>query len=192
MMRIPKEVEIQVVTKLYSDAAALDWDSLTLQQHSQQYSRWVDEPDVGGRLREYLSGSDARVWIKDGPMKERTRALNGVGKYANLVKGADIPTELVRRALGDNWHIDRETLKIKPLRVTARDHHEKETVVTWGPGVGLKHLVWAALTASAEGDPRDWVLCVVEPFINPTPANERQAQMRIANRCELRLVHITL
>ncbi len=59
------------------------------------------------------------------------------------------------------------------------------------PG-GLKHMAWAALSASANGDPREWVVCVTETFTKPTPANERQAHLRLAKRCGLRLVHVTI
>lgn len=191
-MRIPKDVETKVVTRLYVDATRLDWASLTPQQHSAQYTKWVDEPEVGGRLREYLSSSDARVWIKDGPMKEWSRSLSGVGKYATLIDGADdTPARLVRKALGEGWQVDNDTLRVKPLRVTAR-REEAETVLTWAPVSGLKHLVWAALTANSEGDSRDWVLCVVETFTKPTPANEKQAHQRLAKRCGLRIVHVSL
>jgi hypothetical protein len=191
-MRIPKDIETKVVTRLYGDAKTLDWATLTPQQHSAQYTKWVDDPEVGGRLREYLSASDARVWIKDGPMKEWSRSLSGVGKYANLVDGADdTPARLARKALGDGWEVDSDTLRVKPLRVTAR-HDEDETTLTWAPATGLKHLVWAALTASAQGDTREWVLCVVETFTKPTPANEKQAHQRLAKRCGLRLVHVSL
>lgn len=191
-MRIPKDVETKVVTRLYGDAKTLDWATLTPQQHSAQYTKWVNDPEVGGRLCEYLSASDARVWIKDGPMKEWSRSLSGVGKYANLVDGADdTPARLARKALGDGWEVDSDTLRVKPLRVTARNE-EDETILTWAPATGLKHLVWAALTASAQGDCREWVLCVVETFTKPTPANEKQAHQRLAKRCGLRLVHVSL
>lgn len=191
-MRIPKEVETKVVSRLYADAKKLDWASLTPQQHSTQYTKWVEDPEVGGRLREYLSDSDARVWIKDGPMKEWSRSLSGVGKYAALIEGADdIPAKLIRKALGEEWVVDLESLKTKPLRVTARKD-EDETVLTWAQARDLKHLVWAALTASAEGDAREWVICVVETFTRPTPANEKQAHQRLAKRCGLRLVHVSL
>lgn len=191
-MHIPKDVETKVVTALYADAKQLDWARLTPQQHSAQYTKWVNEPAVGGRLREYLSASDARVWIKDGPMKEWSRSLSGVGKYASLTDGAgDTPVRLARKALGEGWQVDNDTLRVKPLRVTARKD-EDETVLTWAPVSSLKHLVWAALTASSEGDPRDWVLCVVETFTKPTPANEKQAHQRLAKRCGLRIVHVSL
>jgi hypothetical protein len=191
-MRIPKDVETKVVTRLYADAKRLNWVSLTPQQHSAQYTKWVNEPEVGGRLREYLSAGDARVWIKDGPMKERSRALSGAGKYAALVEGADdTPARLAKRVLGEGWQADDNTLRVKPLRVTARNE-ENEVVLTWAPVSGLKHLVWAALTASSDGDTRDWVLCVVETFTKPTPANEKQAHQRLAKRCGLRIIHISL
>jgi hypothetical protein len=192
MMRIPREVEMKVVTRLYADAKKLDWASLTPQEHSAKYAKWVDDPEVGGRLREYLSVGDARVWIKDGPMKEWSRSLSGVGKYAGLVDGAEnVPIALACKVLGSDWELDPETIRSKPLRLTARKG-EEETVLTWAKARDLKHLCWAALTASAEGDHRPWVICVIETFTRPIPANEKQAHLRLAGRCDLRLVHVSL
>lgn len=189
-MRIPKEIEQKVVRKLYADAKALDWANLSPQQHSAQYAGWVADAEVGGRLCQYLAEAEARVWIKDGPMKEWSRSLSGVGKYAELVDGADdLPKKLVHKALGIEWDADRATIRPKPLRVVARKG-EDETVVTWGGSRDLKHLVWAALSADAEGDTRPWVVCIVGSFTKPTPANERNAQLRLASRCELKLVHV--
>lgn len=191
-MRVPREIEAKVVTKLYADAKRLDWASMTPQQHSAQYAAWIADVEVGGRLREFLSDSQARVWIKDGPMKEWSRSLSGVGKYATLSEGAeDVPSRLVRRALGDDWEVDLASIRTKPLRVVARKD-EEEAVVTWAQSKDLKHLIWAALTASAEGDSRLWVVCVVESFTKPTPANEKLAHGRLAKRCGLRLEHVTL
>ncbi len=193
MVKIPPEVELAVVTRLYSDALKLDWSGLRPQQRSAQYDKWVDDPEVGGKLQGYLSPSGARVWIKDGPMKEWTRAHAGIGKYAKLL---DDPVatqrKVVAKALGPEWEPLSETLKVKPLRVTARDGEGDEAVVTWAPPSGLKHMAWAALSASANGDPRQWVVCVTETFTKPTPANERQAHLRLAKRCGLRLVHVAI
>lgn len=191
-MRIPKEVETKVVSKLYADATALDWAHLTPQQHSAQYTKWVQDPNVGGRLLEYLTNQDARVWIKDGPMKEWSRSISGVGKYAALVDGSyDMQDKLVRKALGEGWVALSGSQRIKPLRLVA-SKDEQEMVLTWAPASGLKHLVWAALSADAEGDAREWVLCIIGTFTKPTPANEKQAHQRLATRCGLRLVHIDL
>jgi hypothetical protein len=192
MTRIPKDVEITVVTKLYADAAQVDWAHLTPQQRSVQYTKWVQHSQVGGRLQEYLTAADARVWIKDGPMKEWSRSINGVGKYAALVEGSqDTHGKLVRKALGEGWTVRSDSLRIKPLRLVATKDDE-EAVVTWAAASELKHMVWAALIASAEGDPRPWTVCVVGTFTKPTPANERCAHQRLAKRCALRLAHIEL
>jgi hypothetical protein len=191
-MRIPKEIEKKVVAKIYADAETLDWVALTPHERSNQYTKWVAEPKVGGKLQEYLSATDARVWIKDGPMKEWSRSLSGVGKYASLVEGAnDTPARLIAKALGADWVLEPGSQRVKPLRVTAR-RDEDEIVVAWAPATGLKHLIWAALSASAEGDLREWVLCVVETFTKPTPANDKQAHQRIASRANLRLAHLLL
>lgn len=190
-MRIPKEVRSCVEATLYEEAEFLDWANLTVRQRSAQYTKWVDDPEVGGRICEYLSPSAARVWIKDGPMKEWSRSLSGVGKHGTLIEGAeDTASQLARKALGEGWEVDKDTLRVKPLRVVAR-MHENEAVLTWSPASGLKHLVWAALTASSEGDARDWVLCVVETFTKPTPANEKQMHARLAKRCGLRIVYLS-
>ncbi len=190
--RIPPDIETAVVTNLYADAERLGWTSMTPQQHSAQYDNWVGTPDVGGKLTQFLSASAARVWIKDGPMKEYSRATSGVGKYAKLIANPnDLLDKIVRKALGDGWEPISETLKVKPLRVTARNG-EDDAIVTWAPATGLKHMVWAALTASTAGDPHEWTLCVTGTFTRPTPANEKQAHVRLAKRCGLRIVHVTI
>lgn len=190
--RIPREIETTVVTQLYADAERLGWASLTPQQHSAQYDKWVDEARVGGKLTEYLSASAARVWIKDGPMKEYSRAVSGVGKYAKLIDGPnDVQATIVRKALGDDWKPVEASLRVKPLRLVARNG-EDEAVVTWAPASGIKHMIWAALTASAEGDSHPWTVCVTETFTNPTPANQKHAHARLAKRCNLQIVHVTI
>lgn len=193
MARIPKEVETKVVRKLYADAKSLDWEHQTPQQHSAQYLKWIQDPEVGGRLLEYLTAEDARVWIKDTPMKERRRALSGVGKYADLVQdpGAT-PEKIVKKALGAGWTPRPGPVQSKPLRVMASNDQDEETVVAWAPASGLKHLVWAALVASTKSDPRPWVLCVVGTFAKPTPTNEKLAHQRLAKRCDLRIEHLNL
>ncbi|WP_460841584.1 hypothetical protein [Nocardioides marmoraquaticus] len=193
-MRIPREIETKVVSRLYADAIDTDWPSLTSQEHSAQYARWLRDNEIGGRLREYLTEGEVRVWIKDGPMKELSRAMSGVGRYAALIPGADqIPARLVLKALGEGWEVVAGSVRGKPLRLTAlRAEDDAEAVVTWGQPTDLKHLVWAALVASAEGDARPWTLCVTETFTRPTPANEKKAHQRLATRCDLTVKHVSL
>lgn len=191
-MRIPRPVEERIVAKLYADAAERDWAALSLAERTEQYARWLRHPDVGGRLTEYLSDGEARVWIKDGPMKEWSRAMNGIGRYAELIDASnEIPHRLVSRVLGPDWSFDAAAIQVKPLRLTVH-RREEEQVLTWGAARDLKHLVWAALTASAEGDTRRWTLCLTESFTRPTPRNEKDAHLRLAARCDLVLRHVTL
>lgn len=191
-MGLPKELEKRVVAKLFDDALRISWDAMNPRQRSEQYMKWVADPDIGGRLTEYLTEANARLWIKDGPMKEWSRAKNGVGKYASLIADSDgIPSRLVSRALGVEWIADLESISEKPLRIVAR-REEAEVVVAWSPRTGLKHLVWAALQANVNGDTRRWVLCLIESFTDPTPANEKRVHQRLSARCELDIKHIVL
>jgi len=191
-MPLPAEVERRVVARLYATADRIGWADLSVVERSAQYGFWVADPDVGGLLTTFMPVSQARVWIKDGPMKEWARARSGVGKYAALIPdGGHTAAQLVHMALGKDWEVDPDSLRIKPLRVRARNA-EDEVIFTWGPERHLKHQIWAALQAGANGDPSTWVLCVVDSFTKPVPANVRLAHRRIAQRCKVRLVHVTV
>jgi hypothetical protein len=191
-MHLPKAIVTMVVTKLYADAKSLGWANLNSRQHSAQYAKWVDDPDVGGLIRSFTPEGDIRMWIKDGPMKEWSRAQSGVGKYTSLIEGAaDTPKKLVSKVLGADWKLDESSPKTKPLRIVARKGAD-EIVLSWAEAKDLKHLVWAALTASAEGDKREWVICIVETLTKTTPANEKKTHERLAKRCGLRLTHVSL
>lgn len=191
-MPLPSEIERRVVTRLFQDADHLDWANLPPGGRTAQYAKWVQDAEVGGCLTQFMTPEQARVWIKDGPMKEWARAVSGMGKYAPLVPRPGVtPDQLVHLALGPGWQVQDKTQRIKPLRVNAACG-EDEVTVTWGPEKDLKHLVWAALQAGANGDPTPWVLCVTSTFTTPVPANVRQAHLRLAARCGLRIAHVTV
>jgi hypothetical protein len=189
--RLPWEVEESIVGRLFADMERLGWEGMTMPQRTSQYAVWIADREIGRRLAEFMTPERARVWIKDGPVKEYPRALAGAGKYAPLANGNANVTDIVRRALGTDWTSDIATLRVKTLRVEA--HRDEDTVVlTWGPSKDLKHLVWAALNADASGDPREWVLVVTGTFTRPVTASDKAHQLRIARRCGLRLVHVEL
>ena len=49
------------------------------------YTQWVESTNPIGRiLAPYMTPEAARSWIKDGPMKEYSRANRGAGRYAEL------------------------------------------------------------------------------------------------------------
>jgi hypothetical protein len=190
-MALPSDIETRVVAKLFADASSVGWGDLSVQERATQYGKWVADPEIGGLLTKFMTPERARVWIKDGPMKEWARAMSGVGKYAPMVaQPAGNPESLVSKALGSEWKVVDDSLRIKPLRVLAANNGTTVTF-TWGPERDFKHLVWAALQAGANGDASEWVLCIVATFTKPVPANVAQAQQRIAQRCQLRLVHVS-
>src|ERR1700733_2055700 len=112
---LPPALEADVVGSLYRQAAELKWTYLTAQDRTRHYQRWTEDPTIGGRLVLFTGKPEnVRPWIKDGPMKEYTRATYGVGKYAQYVTQPPTPVgTLVARALGDGWTADLTTLDIK-------------------------------------------------------------------------------
>lgn len=193
MASMPREVEEAVARAIFGDMEDLGWAGLSHGQRSSQYARWIRDPRVGGRLIEFMAEERARVWIKDGPVKERPRALAGVGRYAGMVDGGTEVGSIVRLALGKDWAPIEGSVLSKPLRVRARSElADQEVTLTWGPSNDLKHLVWAALRGEAECDPFPWHIAVVGTFTQPTSADQRAANQRIARRANVPITHIEL
>ncbi|WP_434619751.1 hypothetical protein [Arthrobacter sp. A5] len=189
---LPEKIELEVVTHLFADAERLKWTHMNLTERSRQYKEWLLDPRIGGTLCRFMASEEARVWIKDGPMKEFARAVHGQGKYGHLIaRRAPSPEHIVRKALGDEWQVIPGSQKIKPLRVTAYGDDE-EITFAWGPVRDYKHLVWAALSSLAGGETRSWVLCLTASFVNPTPRNVQAHNIRLAERCGLKVIHLSL
>jgi hypothetical protein len=189
---LPSAVERRVVSAVFADAQELGWETLTSTARSRQYGLWISRPDVGGALTSFMSPEAARVWLKDGPMKEYSRALNGLGKHSDLIASLrPNVAEIVRRSLGQHWEVVPATQLIKPLRVRVREVSSgAESIFAWGPSRDFKHLIWAALSEANEL--QEWVVCVVAPVVNATPKNVQASQTRIALRCGLRVLHLTV
>jgi hypothetical protein len=191
-MKIPESVENQVVTRLFADAQRINWDDLNGVKRSRQYAEWVTDPEVGGLLIRYMDEAQARLWIKDGPMKEWVRSRSGVGKYSNFVPTrSSTPATIVAEAMGSEWTVVDDSIRTKPLRVVVQNADD-QAVVTWGPERDAKHLLWAALQAIANGDGLPWTICIVDSFTKPVPSNVRKGHQLIADRCGLRLVYVTI
>ncbi|KUN80359.1 hypothetical protein AQJ66_26860 [Streptomyces bungoensis] len=192
---LPADLEATVVGLLYQRAAELDWLHLTDIERTNYYASWTEDPQIGGKLLLFIKKPDAvRVWMKNGPMKEYSRALNGVGKYAQFVdqRRTDVQT-LITKALGPEWLVVPDTQKIKPLRLTVRrnDNEDDERRFCWGPSRDLKHLVWRAISDQVEGDTTPWVICVVSPFTRPAANSERAQHQRLATRLGLEIIDVT-
>lgn len=192
---LPPELEESVVRLLYQRAAELGWAHLTDSERTNQYQYWTDDPEIGGKLVLFIKKPEAvRVWMKDGPMKEYARAVNGIGKYSKFIDDDQIELRaLIAKALGPGWLEVPGTQKIKPLRVTVcrKDDEGEERRFCWGPSRDLKHLVWRAIADQAEGDSVPWILCVVSPFTRPATKSELAEHKRLATRLGLEIVDIT-
>lgn len=186
---LPEALRADVVRALYADANQLGWTTLGPQAKTVAFNRWVEDPRVGGRLAGYMSPEQARLWIKDGPMKEYARAMRGAGRFAELGRqGGTSPQDIVNRALGAGAQI-QGNVGTKPPHCLATNRDGTTAYVTWGDTSSLKHLLWAALRASIEQDLSGHIV-VLEPPGTVTPTAAAEEQKAITQRCGLQLHHL--
>lgn len=186
---IPAGKLADIVRALYADAERLDWEHLPLPQRTAQYGRWVTDPAVGGVLTRFMTSEQARSWIKDGPLKEFTRARRGTGRYAQYGQpGGTGPIDVVRAALGDGWAIVPGSVGVKPSHCRAERHADRAYLV-WGKAANFRHLVWAALRYVVD-EPGQVIVVVTELAERPTPRDEVDWHKRVTQRCGLRIVHM--
>jgi hypothetical protein len=133
MSEIPTDVREAVIKECYQRAAELDWEALGNRDRSRTYDTWLDDPAIGRPLTAFLSRDRARVWLKDVPMKEYSRAQAGVGPYARFATmRATDPTTLAKQALGNEWRADLDSVRVKPNRMRVI-----------GPGGDTHLMIWA-------------------------------------------------
>ncbi|WP_127572609.1 hypothetical protein [Georgenia faecalis] len=182
---LPEQQHDAVVQALYQAADEAGWETLAPKDRSARYTQWVEPTDPIGRLlAPYMTPEAARSWIKDGPMKEYSRANRGAGRYAEFGRhGGTTAADIVRRALGDGATIEPGTSAVKPLRCHAQTT-ERRHLVIWGEGRSFKELLWAALRAATEeGDAP--VIVVLEPPGRIISTDERRRLDAIAKRCSI-------
>lgn len=191
MSQIPTNVREAMIRRLYADAERLDWENLSVAEKSKQYAKWLEDEGVGGVLLRFKPSEPVvRVWIKDGPMKEYSRAILGVGPNARYIDNPRCtPESVVSAALGAEWTVVPESVEVKPARCRASGP-EGERVVIWGKNEDFKYLVFAGLELLISGVEAASI-AVVETAANPTGTNERERMRRIAERCgiELRFIN---
>jgi hypothetical protein len=186
---LPEEQLASVVRTLYAEADDLRWDTLSLPDRSRTYAAWVEDPKVGGILTRYMTPEAARSWIKDGPMKEYSRARRGAGRYARFGRVAGTTAiDIVRKILGADAEIVSGSEGDKPFhcRVEQRDH---ELFLVWGEARNYRNLLWAALRESVVRGIEAHVV-VMEPPGQTTPADEANFHKAIAARCGLAAHHM--
>jgi|LakWasMet46_HOW7_FD_contig_111_127463_length_3224_multi_2_in_0_out_0_2 hypothetical protein len=185
MKRIEDQTKHEaVVRKIYADAKSLDWQHCSHSEKTAQYERWLDDKEVGGVLKEWMSG-DIRVWIKDGPMKEFARAMAGEGEYARFL---DVHPRsagaVVSAAFGAGWRVRKDSESVKPLGCIAERGNESKRVF-WGPPKDLKHLVWAALQASVAAPKEAVAVVVFDTIESPLTEPKRKAFSALALRANV-------
>lgn len=184
MQRIPnREQEERVVRKIYSEALHMDWEHRSDQEHTEQYGKWLDDPEVGGVLEGYGWLRDQqRVWLKDVPMKEFARARAGKGPFAKLLPEHPTSAEvIVREALGPSWDVKPGSKQTKPLNCIAESGTE-EIKLFWGPNRDLRHLLWAAFVYWSKTDTDKLMIVVHDTVEAPLSAEDRAFLKRLAGR----------
>lgn len=151
MGRMPEDLRRELIALLYRRADELDWDGLSAAERSAWYTRWLDDPDIGGVLDAYMTRDQVRLWIKDTPMKHYNRARSGIGPYRNLANSRlpDAP-KLTRLAFDDGWHVVEGSIRDKPNGCLITKGDERVEMI-WGPPRAFQSLVWAALNAVVDG-----------------------------------------
>jgi hypothetical protein len=169
----------------------MDWENLSVAEKTKQYANWLEDDEVGGELLRFKpSEPEVRVWMKDGPMKEYSRAILGVGRNARYVDHPRCtPESVVRATLGARWRVVQGSVEVKPARCWASGPEGKRAVI-WGNREDFKYFVFAALELLVSGVEGASV-AVVEAVANPTSSAERERMGQIAERCgiDLRFVN---
>lgn len=180
----------EVITELYRQAVALDWELLPVGAKKLQYRRWIEDPLIGGRLRAFWDDHRIGTWIKDTPMKEYTRVQEGFGPMAVYAASRYVPAPepLMQAALGTQWTIKLDSLDEKPMHCVAISN-DTERYVCWGKPSTFRDLIWAALNHA--------IVMSVRPMIIVTPHEgqvvsvaERRFQESIAEHCEIDLSYL--
>ncbi|MFD3430709.1 hypothetical protein [Nocardia fluminea] len=185
-----KPIQVQVATELYQRAEDIDWDLLTDRERAAYYAKWVDDKKIGGVLAAYLPVGDIRVWIKDGPMKEYVRALEGIGAYATCATKRFPPHDtLVKQALGSSWDLVPKSVTEKPMHCMATDG-ERERYMCWGAPHTFKDLVWAALGQAVNSSETPLIIVTTRTG-HPQSTQDKAFQKAIAERCGLRIAHLS-
>ncbi len=190
MTRLPNDIRDRVWERLYRDADAADWENLSARAKSLQYTRWLDDEDVGGLLMRFMDRDDARVYLKDSPLKEYARALAGEGPGAKHTTNRQAaPQTIVRAALGGGWRVVSGSVGIKPMHCVAENGEERR-VIYWARTDRLGDLIWAALNKVTDDPNADPLLVIRESIAKPTPTATRDRQRAMAGRCGLELTYV--
>ncbi|MFI6334802.1 hypothetical protein [Streptomyces sp. NPDC050535] len=192
-LALPESLREQLILEIYKQAEEMDWELMSNTHKTAQYRKWIEDECVGGVLLNFAPEKDVRVWIKDVPMKEYARSLEGIGGYVRFVshrfRGAE---EIVRVGLSNGWTVVADSVDEKPNHCYATNGHSKR-YVCWGRPDRVSDLVWASLHIAVHDKERPMIVVTTRDGLD-TSAAERTLQERIARHCgiDLRHLHRTL
>ncbi|MFJ6904094.1 hypothetical protein [Streptomyces griseoluteus] len=188
-LNLPEELRRNVLLSMYRTADELDWEFLGNPGKTVQYGRWIDDPSIGGELIAFASEKDIRVWFKDVPMKEYSRAQEGIGKFVPYVRrrfrGAG---EIVQSLCGNGWSIVPGSVEGKPNHCVATNG-DKRRYVCWGRSGRLNDLIWASINEAIDSSSRPGIVVTTRDGETLTQ-HERDRHLRIANHCGVDLTHL--
>ncbi|MEQ4610262.1 hypothetical protein ACWFQ7_11545 [Streptomyces bacillaris] len=190
LQQLPAPIRERLLIEIYQQANDMDWEFLSNTEKTNQYRRWIEDPKVGGVLLAYGPEKDARVWIKDVPMKEYARAQEGIGNYVRYaVNRFQGPEEIVRAACGSGWVMKPDSVGEKPNHCYAIAG-DATRYICWGRAGNFRDLVWAALNEAIDSTERPAIVITTRNGETVSTA-ERTRQERLALRCgaDLRYLH---
>lgn len=187
---LPPDVRENLLIEIYRQAHALDWEFLSNSEKTAQYRQWIDDPGVGGILLSFIPERDARVWIKDVPMKEYVRSQEGVGQYSRYaVMCFRGPDEIVQSAFGSEWIVKPDSVGDKPMHCYATDGVVTR-YVCWGPARTFRNLVGAALGEAIESKERPAIVITSRNGDIVATSAELLQQSQLAERSGIDLKYL--
>jgi hypothetical protein len=188
-MQLPPLVRERLLLEIYRQASELDWELLSNGEKTAQYRRWIEDPKVGGVLLAYGPEKDARVWIKDVPMKEYARAQEGIGHYVRYAirrfRGAD---EIIQAACGAGWAVKPYSIGEKPNHCYAVAGNALR-YVCWGRPGTFRDLVWAALNEAIDAKEHPAIVIATRDGEMLSRA-DRDRQMKVAAHCGVSITYL--
>ncbi|WP_424183982.1 hypothetical protein ACOBQX_18770 [Actinokineospora sp. G85] len=188
---VPPDVRDTVIRELYRRVQKLDWDEMTAQEKSACYAEWVGDPGIGFALADYQTAEGMRVWLKDGPLKEYARALEGVGQYARYTsKRLTPPSEFIPTVLGPGWAPVSRSVGEKPMHCTASDG-TSERYVCWGKPGTFRDLLWAGVNKAIDSPATPLAIVTTREDGKQISEQDRNWFLRLGEHCGIEVAFVT-
>jgi hypothetical protein len=104
---LPKKIATQVKTQVHAKADSFGYSTRSRTDNNQFLDTLVNDPEIGGVLREYMEKAKVRTYIKDGILnayaKQLTKnALNEVSPTEAIWQTYNVPSSVIQQCSGKN------------------------------------------------------------------------------------------